>query len=182
MLIKSITAELATLRTKNLANLEQPAEHHVAKRSRWPWRYQPTCIFSGNCDRRWPCSVSATCLPRKRDDRPKLCSNKPKPIRSLFEWSRFRALRRAILPVPRSAPSRSKKFEFINFLIFRLFRKITCWQMLAYLAKTFAVSNRPKWDGVWGLILITQRHLAKWHPSFLYWAQRAFKSSKPKNF
>lgn len=42
---------------------------------------------------------------------------------------------------------------------------LTCWQMLAYLARLLATSIIAVWLGVWDEILTTQRHLAKRHPS-----------------
>lgn len=56
---------------------------------------------------------------------------------------------------------------------------LTCWQMLAYLARTLAFSAMPRADGQPSEILSTQRHLAKSAPSFLYCAQRSDKPSRP---
>lgn len=56
----------------------------------------------------------------------------------------------------------------------------TCWQMLAYLARTFAFSAIARGEGQPSAILSTQRHLAKSQPSFLYWAQRSERPSNPE--
>lgn len=55
----------------------------------------------------------------------------------------------------------------------------TCWQMLAYRARTLAFSKIASSDGVVLLIFSTQRHLAKSAPSFLYCAQRSDSPSRP---
>ena len=55
----------------------------------------------------------------------------------------------------------------------------TCWQMLAYLARTLAFSAMPRADGQPSEILRTHLHLAKSQPSFLYWAQRSERPSRP---
>lgn len=55
----------------------------------------------------------------------------------------------------------------------------TCWQMLAYRARTLAFSKMASSDGVVLLIFSTQRHLAKSAPSFLYCAQRSDSPSRP---
>lgn len=55
----------------------------------------------------------------------------------------------------------------------------TCWQMLAYRARTLAFSNMASSDGVVLLIFSTLRHLAKSAPSFLYCAQRSDSPSRP---
>ncbi len=55
----------------------------------------------------------------------------------------------------------------------------TCWQIEAYLARTFAFSIMDWSEGVWLWILSTQRHLAKPAPPFLYSAQRSARPSRP---
>lgn len=55
----------------------------------------------------------------------------------------------------------------------------TCWQMLAYLARTLAFSAMARADGQPSEILSTHLHLAKSQPSFLYWAQRSERPSRP---
>lgn len=55
----------------------------------------------------------------------------------------------------------------------------TCWQMLAYLARTLAFSAMARADGQPSEILRTHLHLAKSQPSFLYWAQRSESPSRP---
>ncbi len=56
----------------------------------------------------------------------------------------------------------------------------TCWQMLAYLARTLAFSAIARAEGQLSEILSTQRHLTKSQPSFLYWAQRSDRPSNPE--
>ena len=58
---------------------------------------------------------------------------------------------------------------------------LTCWQMLAYRAKTLAFSNMPRWEGVWEPIFRTHLHLANCAPSFLYWAHLSARPSNPRN-
>lgn len=55
----------------------------------------------------------------------------------------------------------------------------TCWQILAYRARTLAFSKMASSDGVVLLILRTQRHLAKSAPSFLYCAHLSESPSRP---
>lgn len=55
----------------------------------------------------------------------------------------------------------------------------TIWQMLAYLARTLAFSAMARADGQPSEILRTHLHLAKSQPSFLYWAQRSDRPSRP---
>ncbi|TNN63456.1 hypothetical protein EYF80_026306 [Liparis tanakae] len=58
-------------------------------------------------------------------------------------------------------------------------RRHTCWQMLAYRARTLAFSRMASSDGVVSVIFSTERHLAKSAPSFLYCAQRSESPSRP---
>ena len=51
--------------------------------------------------------------------------------------------------------------------------------MLAYLARTLAFSAMARADGQPSEILRTHLHLAKSQPSFLYWAQRSDRPSRP---
>lgn len=57
----------------------------------------------------------------------------------------------------------------------------TCWQILAYLARTLAFSAMERGDGQPSPIFSTHLHLAKSQPSFLYWAHRFARPSRPKN-
>jgi hypothetical protein len=57
---------------------------------------------------------------------------------------------------------------------------ITCWQMLAYLARTLAFSSMAWYEGVYCWIFKTHLHLANWAPSFLYCAHRSESPSRPE--
>lgn len=65
------------------------------------------------------------------------------------------------------------------FLLQQITETQTCWQMLAYRARTLAFSMMASSEGVVSLIFSTDRHLAKSAPSFLYCAQRSESPSRP---